>query len=246
MQPKIDRSLRARNLGGDGAGEAGRIVRNGRAYIGGICLHDTAGSGTHNDTRYLANPGDGRAVSVDFTVERDGSIYQLNPDLAKFYTFHAGRATKFRTYRNRDVTRVLIGIELVQKNDLSLSPIWPIEQIQAVAELCVFLCQTFGLDKSSIVTHAQVITDGSRSDPRSFPWSAFWFDFNRAANPPAFAMDPASADLGQPQIYTVAAGDTLWKIAKRFNTTVEAIKNLSGMNTPSNDIYPGDVLTVRR
>ena len=83
--------------------------------ICGIILHDTAGSGTHNDTMYLSDPSDGRVVSVDFTVERDGSIWQLNSDLRKFATFHAGRNTKFKGFLNRDVTLRAIGIEIVQK-----------------------------------------------------------------------------------------------------------------------------------
>lgn len=243
MKININKSLRAKNLGRP------RITRNGQVVIAGVCLHDTAGSGKHGDTLYLANPGDGRAVSVDFTVERDGSIYQLNPDLQKYYTFHAGRATRFRaadgsTYKNRDVTRVLIGIELVQKANLSLSPIWPADQIQAAAELCLFLAQTFGFGKSQITTHQQIITDGSRSDPRQFPFDSFWFYFNRAANVPA--IDPPAGELGRPVIHTVKAGETLYSISKMYAVTVETIKARNDIVDPSNLIRVGQVLLIRR
>jgi hypothetical protein len=240
MNLQIIKTLKARNLGSP------RLRLNGRPYIGGICLHDTSGSGTHGDTKYLADPSDGRSVSVDFTVERDGSIYQLNPDLIAHCTFHAGRSTVFRSdgrkFQNSEVNRVLIGIELVQKADLTLSPVWPIDQVQAAAELCLFLCQTFSLTKDRITTHARIITDGSRDDPRNFPFDSFWFYFNKAANIPT--METTPAELGSPNVYEVAAGDTLFGIARKFNTSINAIKALNKINVASNAIFAGQKLLI--
>jgi N-acetyl-anhydromuramyl-L-alanine amidase AmpD len=140
----------------------------------GIVLHDTAGSGKHNDTKYLSNPQDGRKVSVDFTVERDGSIWKLNPDLRAYYCNHAGRATLWHGFKNARVNSVTIGIEIVQKSNLSLSPLYPEAQVNAVADLCAWLSATYSIDNSNITTHRQIITDGSRSDPRKFPFEDFW------------------------------------------------------------------------
>lgn len=240
MQIKTD--LHARNLGR-------RLVFNGAPLVAGICLHDTAGSGTHNDTLYLANPGDGRKVSVDFTVERDGTVYQLNPDLVNLCTWHCGRATFWksggRAFRNKAVTQVMIGIEIVHAaNPAKMSPIWPREQIEAVADLCVLLCGKFNLTKDQITTHAKIITDGSRSDPRDFPFSDFWFQFNRTANFPA--IDPPPGSVGSPIVYTVQAGDSLWKIAKRFSKTIEEIKSLNHIDQASNLIKPGQTLMIQR
>jgi N-acetyl-anhydromuramyl-L-alanine amidase AmpD len=249
MKLQIDLSLTARHLGKPKTGIASaRIIRDGKPVVAGICLHDTAGSGSHNDTKYLANPSDGRSVSVDFTVERDGSVFQLNPDLKRYFTYHAGRATSFRaqdgrTYRNADCNRVLIGIELVQKARMDLTPAWPAAQVQAAAELCVFLCQTFSIGKESITTHAKIITDGSRSDPRGFPFSTFWFEFNKAATVPT--PEPAGG-LGSPTIHTVVSGDTLSGLAKRYATTIESIKALNNINASSNLIRIGQILTIRR
>jgi len=234
----INRTLKARHLG------TPRIRRrDGSPNVAGVCLHDTAGTGLHNDTLYLANPGDGRSVSVDFTVERDGTIYQLNPDLSQYFTFHAGRATYFRdkhgqAFRNRDVTRVLIGIELCQKANLSLSPLWPAEQVQAAAELCFFLAETFGFGKEQITTHQRLITDGSRSDPRKFPFATFWFYYDRVAG--TVGVDTPA------KIHRVSAGETLWAIAKKYNTTIERIKDLNDLNDPSNLIRPGQVLIINK
>ena len=117
---------------------------------------------------------------MDFTAERDGSIWQLNSDLRKFATFHAGRKTKFKGFLNRDVTVRTIGIEIVQKADLSLRPTYPQPQIEAVVGLCAALCGEFRLSSGDITTHAAVITDGSRTDPRRFDFDAFWLAFRHA------------------------------------------------------------------
>jgi N-acetyl-anhydromuramyl-L-alanine amidase AmpD len=142
--------------------------------IQGIVLHDTAGSGTHNDTRYLANPEDGRKVSVDFTVEKDGSIWKLNPDLQSYYCNHAGRNTEWLGFKNAQVNAVTVGIEIVQKDNLGNPPYYPDAQVAAVGSLCAWLCVKFGFNNSRITTHRQIITDGSRSDPRKFPFDEFW------------------------------------------------------------------------
>ena len=126
---------------------------------------------------------------ADFTVERDGSIWNLNPDLRKNYCYHAGRATSWRAYRNGEINRVTVGIEIVQHAKLALSPLYPQPQVIAVASLCAWLVAHFSLAASDIVTHRQIITDGSRSDPRKFPfddqlgfWHHYWDAYGKAGN----------------------------------------------------------------
>ena len=52
-----------------------------------------------------------------------------------------------------------------------------------------------------------------------------------------------TTDNGAPTQYKVSAGETLYAISKRFNTTVEDIINLNGLK--SNNITPGQVLMVK-
>lgn len=226
-------------------------IRNGRTSIQGIVLHDTAGSGTHGDTLYLVNPGDGRVVSCDFTVERNGSIWKLNPDLNKYYTLHAGRATKFKGLSNSQVTRATIGIEICQKANLSLSPVYTDAQIKSVAHLCAWIVSKFKLATSDITTHRQVITDGSRSDPRRFPfegaggfWRYYWEaqgkgEVHEISEIMTKTPDPAK------QTHNVAAGDTLSKIAKKYYgkanlwTLIQKANALKGTT-----IVPGQVLVI--
>jgi N-acetyl-anhydromuramyl-L-alanine amidase AmpD len=208
--------------------------KNGARQVVGIVLHDTAGAGTINDVKFLASDND-RGVSVDFCATRDGKIFQLSPDLRNTTMIHAGRKTKFRGLVNGAVNRGTIGIEIVQRADLSLSPIYPMAQVTAVAELCAQLCSEFNLARGDITTHKQIITDGSRSDPRQFPFITFDEIFNDALN----------GGVSNPVTHTVVAGDTLFALAQRFETTIEEIKRLNGINDASNLITVGQVLIVR-
>lgn len=225
----------------------------GRTGVQGVVLHDTAGSGTHNDTLYLANPGDGRTVSVDFTVERNGSIWKLNADLDKRYCYHAGRATKFKGLVNGQVNRSMIGIEICQHKNLSLSPVYTDAQVKSVAELCAWIVDRYKLATSDITTHRQVITDGSRSDPRQFPfegqggfWSYFW-EMRGKGDEFAVAETMAKTpDISKPTLtHNVAKGDTLSTIAKKYYGKASSWPIIQKANALKGDvILPGQVLVI--
>ena len=60
---------------------------------------------------------------------------------------------------------------------------------------------------------------------------------------PAKTQPSNTEDNAVPTQYKVSAGETLYAISKRFNTTVEDIVNLNGLK--SNSITPGEVLLVK-
>ena len=228
-------------------------IRPGRPSIAGVVLHDTAGAGTHNDTLYLANPGDGRKVSVDFTVERDGSIWKLNPDLSKFHCLHAGRATRFKGLVNAQVTKATIGIEICQKANLSLSPVYTDSQVRSVAELCAWLTDKFKLTTSDITTHRNVITDGSRSDPRKFPfegaggfWQYYWDAKGKGEEHQASAIIKKTPDISKAErTHTVAAGESLFGIAKKYYGKGNLFPLIEKANALKKGlILPGQVLVI--
>lgn len=213
--------LRAKNLG----------LRRGKIEF--IVLHDTAGSGTSNDAKYLANDPEHRGISVDFCIDNEGTVWQLNPTLLNNYTFHAGRKTRFRGRVNRAVNQHSIGIEIAQKAKLDF---YPLVQVRAVADVCRFLCETFALTRGDIITHKAIITDGSRSDPRGFPWDEFW----------AYFVGNADQNVtDEHTTHKIVKGDTLWSLAKRFNTTIEHLKDLNDMNSPKTTIRVGYLFRVQ-
>lgn len=210
----------------------------------GIVLHDTAGSGGHGDAKYLANDPEHRGISVDFCIVKDGTIYQLNPDLRGLYTSHAGRKTRWiqKNISGSLINKGTIGIEIAQKAKIESipDPKYPDIQVRGVAFVCAKICKEFTLTKIDITTHKDLITDGSRSDPRQFPWPSFWGYFNQyTGNEPA-----GGPSLGQ-ITHTVVDGETLWSLSVKYNTKVEVIKALNDMNTPSNLITEGQILVVK-
>ncbi len=229
-----------------------KYLSTGRQKVLGIVLHDTAGSGTHNDTLYLANPGDGRKVSIDFTVERDGSIWKLNPDISKFYCYHAGRATRFKGLVNGQVNRATIGIEICQKANLSLTPLYPDEQVKSVAHLCAYLTKTFKLTTSDITTHRQIITDGSRSDPRQFPfegpngfWTYYWQFMGKGEEFAVSETMTKAPESNKQKTHNVTAGDTLSSIAKKYYGKANLWTLIQKANSLKGEvILPGQVLII--
>lgn len=232
----INNSLRALKLNSYKSGK--------RPTVEGIVLHDTAGSGTKGDAEYLAHDPEHRGVSVDFVVLRDGTIYKLNPDLTAYSTNHAGRHTQFKGHHNSDVNAHTIGIEISHEvwagtPKAKQSPEWPDEQVFAVADLCKDLCDKFQLKKEDITTHQKIITDGSRSDPRNFPWAKFWTHFT--GEPQSTLTIEGNAAT----YHTVVDGETLWGLARTYKTTIEAIKALNNMASPSTLITVGQRLLVK-
>ena len=183
---------------------------------------------------------------MDFTVERDGSIWKLNSDLDKLYTRHAGRKTSFKGLVNAQVTRATVGIEICQHKDLALAPTYPTAQVKSVADLCVWLTNKYNLATSDITTHRNIITDGSRSDPRQFPfegpegfWHFYWEAKGKGEEHAVADVMPKIPEAGQ---YVVKQGDTLSSIAKSQLGKASRWPEIQAANSlPGTTIVPGSL-----
>ena len=54
----------------------------------------------------------------------------------------------------------------------------------------------------------------------------------------------AEESLSRRMVHTVQAGDSMWGIARRYGTTMEAIRAANGMKSVFDPIYPGDRLVI--
>ncbi len=66
----------------------------------------------------------------------------------------------------------------------------------------------------------------------------------QVVNIPQSSTIPNTGGTGSSSSYTVVAGDYLFAIAQRFNTTVQSIVNANTFITDPNLIFPGQVLTI--
>ena len=67
-----------------------------------------------------------------------------------------------------------------------------------------------------------------------------WFALLLIAFVMAFAVPGSAAG----KVHEVARGQSLWAIAKRYNVSVDAIREANGL-TPGNPIRPGQKLLVK-
>lgn len=54
----------------------------------------------------------------------------------------------------------------------------------------------------------------------------------------------ATESLARRVVHTVAAGDSMWDIARKYGTTMEAIRAANGMKSVFDPIHPGDTLRI--
>ncbi|OYV99485.1 MAG: hypothetical protein B7Z62_00345 [Deltaproteobacteria bacterium 37-65-8] len=106
-------------------------------------------------------------VSADFLIMGSGQVYKLNPQLSRFYTWHAGvsRYGKFV-----EVNPVSFGIELEHVP----GEVWRADQLASCVAVVAFLVWKFGIPLRNVVGHKNVAWPrGRKTDPEGFPWREF-------------------------------------------------------------------------
>jgi LysM repeat protein len=199
------------------------------------------------DTRYTVQPGDtlsGIAVRYGVTVD---AIVATN-NLPNRSTIYAGQSliipSATSSGSQAPPQTASGGKYTVQPGD-SLTSVAARFGITRQA-----LAAANGISPSSYLYVGQVLTipgQGQPEPPVSKPTST-----PQPPAPPPTAVPtttpqpvqaPSEAEKGKPVKYTVQPGDSLSRIAARFNTTVANLQRLNNLSN-TNYIYPGQVLVI--
>lgn len=136
--------------------------RSASARIDEIILHDTASSRNRrweDAVDYMANPGDGRPVSIHYFVGKtSGQIVSMVPE--------AKRANHTKAGNHNDHS---IGIELFRRK--GETPYYTDWQYETIAQLVYDIMLRHGIGFDAIYGHGQL--QSNRQDPENFDWSRF-------------------------------------------------------------------------
>ena len=137
-----------------------------------VVLHATATPTSQSPLAWLTNPES--KVSAHYLIDTDGTLYQLVAE--RDVAWHAGES-EWKGLKH--VNHFSIGIELVNTND-GRQPYLP-SQLAACTELCLQICNDYGLTSADVVAHAQIATPaGRKNDPVGFPWPQFRASLQKA------------------------------------------------------------------
>ena len=118
-----------------------------------------------NNCQYFS--GGNRQASADFFID-NASIYQYNPDLDAYYTWHVGDGKGRYGITNSNS----VGIEVCQIGDQPFTP----EEIDRLHDLVLYLMNRFGVPRERVVRHY----DASRKicpmyyAQRQDAWNELW------------------------------------------------------------------------
>ena len=132
-------------------------VRPAGAVIDEIVIHDTDSSATRfEDTvRYLANPGDGRKVSIHYIIGREtGQIFMMVPE--------EKRANHGESHNAKS-----IGIELWRNTKQKDYTDW---QYSALGQLVYDILRRHRVSRTRIIGHG-FFKANRRGEPKGFDWA---------------------------------------------------------------------------
>ena len=133
-----------------------------------IVVHATAGNEA-GSVAWLTNKDS--KVSADVVISKTGKLYWLNPDPARYFTWHAGLSQwKNLAVNGRTLNPVSIGIELVNAND-GKDP-YTTEQYIMLSKVVRWYRETFNIAVENIVRHSDV-APGRKTDPAGFQWECW-------------------------------------------------------------------------
>lgn len=116
--------------------------KKGRSVKYAVVHYTGTDASAQNNCKYFG--GGNRNASADFFIDKDGSIYQFNKDLANYYTWHCGDGKGKYGISNSNS----IGIEVVSSGGEFTEA-----QKKALHELVMWLMEQFGIKAENVVRH---------------------------------------------------------------------------------------------
>lgn len=137
-----------------------------------VVIHATAGE-LGGALSWLTNVTS--RVSADFVIDRSGRIWQINPDMRAWFTWHAGMSQWRGLAVQGSLNPVSVGVELVNRND-GRDP-YPEAQLRSAILLTALLCHGFDIPVAHVCGHYEC-SPGRKTDPAGLDMD--WFR-NRVA-----------------------------------------------------------------
>lgn len=162
-----------------------------------IVIHYTGAEGTAKNNIDYFNGGN-RNASADFFVSQNGEIWQYNPDLKRYYSWHCGggrQSSKGGTFYGRCKNANSIGIELCTHKGAD-GWIFYDATIAAARILVRYLMEEYGIKTANVIRHFDV---NGKYCPNVYGWlspSTKWDKFKAS-------LSESTTYDDRPQMYRV-------------------------------------------
>ena len=128
-----------------------------------IIIHYTGMQSERESLKRLCNPRS--KVSCHFLINRKGKIFKIVDELK--IAWHAGKS-KWKEKKN--LNKISIGIELVNKGHKYGYQNFPKTQINSLINLCKKLKRKFNIDNRLILGHSDIAPNRKIDPGEKFPW----------------------------------------------------------------------------
>jgi N-acetylmuramoyl-L-alanine amidase CwlA len=162
-----------------------------------IVIHYTGAEGTAKNNVDYFNGGN-RNASADFFVSQNGEIWQYNPDLKRYYSWHCGggrQSSKGGTFYGKCKNANSIGIELCTHKGAD-GWIFYDATIEAARILVRYLMEEYGVKQANVIRHFDV---NGKYCPNVYGWlspSTKWGKFKAS-------LSESTTYDDKPQMYRV-------------------------------------------
>jgi LysM repeat protein len=227
--------------------EIGNWETHNRNHIGawgpvyGVMIHHTVTSGSARTVQICRDGYSGLPGPLCHgVITKDGKVHLVgygranhagSGDADVLAAVRAGRPAPQDNQANTDGNRAFYGFECENMGN-GTDP-WPAAQLLAIERVSAAICKHHGWNEHHVIGHLE--WQPGKIDPRGFTMSGMRAKVAKRMT----AITPAPGA----RTHTVARGDTLWSIGRRYGVTVDTLRRLNPW-AEGDLITPGDKITV--